>query len=153
MAGRDRLAAGAVVLLLVGAWEVGGRLGGVAPYVLPAPSAVLRSFVRDLPLLLHHAGATLGAFGVGLALGVGAGLAVAGLSFYVRPLGRALAPFLVGSQMVPVFAVAPLLVLWFGYGILAKAAVAAMISFFPVAVNVLDGLRSVRPELLEFFQA
>ncbi len=153
MGGRDRLGAAVVALLLIGTWEAGVRLGNVPPYVLPAPSAVLRSFVHDFPLLLHHAGATLGAFGVGLSLGVAAGVLLAGLSFYVRPVGRALAPFLVGSQMIPVFAVAPLLVLWFGYGILAKAAVAATISFFPIAVNALDGLRSVRPELLEFFQA
>lgn len=153
MGWRDRLAAGAAALLLIGIWEAGVRLGSVPPYVLPAPSAVIASFIRDFPLLLHHAGATLGAFGVGLSLGVAAGVLLAGVSFYVRPVGRALAPFLVGSQMVPVFAVAPLLVLWFGYGILAKAAVAATISFFPIAVNVLDGLRSVRPELLEFFVA
>ncbi len=153
MGGRDRLAAGAFALLLLGGWEAGVRLGNIPPYLLPAPTAVLWALVRDFPLLAHHAGGTLAAFGVGLGLGVGAGLALAGVSFYLRPVGRALAPFLVGSQMVPVFAVAPLLVLWFGYGILPKAAVAATITFFPVTVNVLDGLRSVRPEILEFFQS
>ena len=149
----DRGAALGALVLLLALWEVGVRLSRLPPYVLPAPTQVLLSFARDLPLLLHHAGATLAGVGLGLGLGIAGGVALALLLFYVRPLGRALAPFLVGSQVIPVFAVAPLLVLWFGYGILPRAAVAGMITFFPVAVNLLDGLRSVRPEFLEFFQA
>lgn len=62
-------------------------------------------------------------------------------------------PFLVGSQVIPVFAVAPLFLLWFGFGVWSKAVVAAMIVFFPVAVNFRDGLRSLGTELVEFFQA
>lgn len=149
----DRAAAAAALLLLLALWEGGVRLARLPAFVLPPPSAVLLSFIQDLPLLLYHAGATLAAVGLGLGLGLAGGVALAVLLFYVRPLGRALAPFLVGSQVIPVFAVAPLLVLWFGYGILPRAAVAGMITFFPVAVNLLDGLRAVRPELLEFFQA
>lgn len=90
---------------------------------------------------------------MGLGIGTLMGIALAVLAFYVRPLGRALIPFLVSSQVIPVFAVAPLLVLWFGFGLWPKIAVATMIVFFPVAVNFLDGLRSLSPELVEFFQA
>lgn len=145
-------ALGALLVLLT-LWEGGVRLAHLPPYVLPPPTQVLLSFFQDWSLLLHHAGATLAAVGLGLGVGIAGGVGLAVLVFYVRPLSQALAPFLVGSQVIPVFAVAPLFVLWFGYGLLPRAAVAGMITFFPVAVNLLDGLRSVRPEFLEFFQA
>lgn len=142
-----------LALGLLALWEGSCWLFRLPVYVLPAPSRIFVAFVRDFPLLLDHAAITLLEVALGLGIGGAIGLALAILAFYVRPLGQALNPFLVGSQVVPLFAVAPLLVLWFGYGIWPKVAVAAMITFFPVAMNLLDGLRSVPPELLEFFQA
>ncbi|MGB9757513.1 MAG: ABC transporter permease [Candidatus Bipolaricaulaceae bacterium] len=142
-----------VVAVLLGLWELCVHLLQLPPYVLPPPSRIFLAFARDFPLLLHHALVTLAEVGLGLGIGVFLGVGVAVLAFYVRPVGRALTPFLVGSQVIPVFAVAPLFVLWFGFGIWPKVAVAAMIVFFPVAVNFLDGLRSFGPELVEFFQA
>ncbi|MBC7222139.1 ABC transporter permease [Candidatus Bipolaricaulota bacterium] len=143
----------AVVGFLLGVWEAVVRFFRLPPYVLPSPSRVFLTFGQDFSLLFYHASVTLAEVGLGLGLGAVVGLAVGILTFYVRPLRRALTPFLVGSQVIPVFAVAPLFVLWFGFGIWPKVAVAAMIVFFPVAVNFLDGLRSLRPELVEFFQA
>ncbi|MEN3010017.1 MAG: ABC transporter permease [Candidatus Bipolaricaulaceae bacterium] len=142
-----------VVVLLLALWEGGCGFFRLPVYVLPAPSRVFRTFVRDLPLFLEHAGVTVQEVALGLGIGTALGIGVAVVAFYVRPVGQALTPFLVGTQVVPIFAVAPLLVLWFGYGIWPKVAVASLITFFPVAINLLDGLRSVRPELLEFFQA
>ncbi len=142
-----------LVILLLGLWEGLVRLFQLPAYVLPPPSQVFHTWVSDFPLLLGHAAVTLLEVALGLGFGAVAGGGVAVLAYYVRPLGRALTPFLVGSQVIPVFAVAPLFVLWFGFGIWPKVAVAAMIVFFPVAVNFLDGLRSLGPELVEFFQA
>lgn len=149
MGRKRKLSALGVVALLLGLWEVMVHLLRLPAYVLPPPSQVFLSLARDFPLLLHHAAVTL--LEVALGLGAIAGVGVAVLAYYVRPLGRAVTPFLVGSQVIPVFAVAPLFVLWFG--IWPKVAVAAMIVFFPVGVNFLDGLRSLGPELVEFFQA
>jgi len=142
-----------LVLGLLALWEGSCWLFRLPVYVLPAPSRIFTAFIRDLPLLLDHAAVTLLEVALGLGIGAAVGIVVAFLAFYIRPLGQALTPFLVGSQVVPIFAVAPLLVLWFGYGIWPKVAVAAMITFFPLAINLLDGLRSVPLELLEFFQA
>lgn len=147
------LKTGLLLAGMLGLWEACLRLCRLPAYVLPAPSQVFYAFGRDFPLLLEHAAATVLEVALGLGIGGALGVCLAVLAFYVRPLGQALTPFLVGSQVVPIFAVAPLLVLWFGYGIWPKVAVAAMITFFPVAINLLDGLRSLRPELLEFFQA
>ncbi len=150
---RSALVSLLLVLALLGVWEASVRLAQLPRYILPAPSRVLRTFGEDFPLLMFHAATTALEVGLGLGFGLAAGVLLALLAFYIRPLGQALAPFFVGSQVIPVFAVAPLLVLWFGFGLGPKVAVAAMIVFFPVTVNFLDGLRSVGPELLEFFQA
>ncbi|MCS7240113.1 MAG: ABC transporter permease [Candidatus Bipolaricaulota bacterium] len=149
----EYLIAAGVVFLILGLWEAVVRLLHLPPFVLPAPSQIFLAFARDFPLLLYHAKATLVEVGLGLGIGTTVGAVVAVLAFYFRPVGKALTPFLVGSQVIPIFAVAPLLVLWFGFGIWPKVAVATMIVFFPVAVNFLDGLRSLTPELVEFFQA
>lgn len=142
-----------VVAGILALWEGSCRIFHLPIYVLPAPSHIFLAFSRDFSLLLHHAAITMLEVALGLGIGAAIGMGVAVLAFYVRPIGQALTPFLVGSQVVPIFAVAPLLVLWFGYGIWPKVAVAAMITFFPVAINLLDGLRSLPPGLLEFFQA
>lgn len=142
-----------VVAMLLVLWEGAVHLLRLPPYVLPPPSLIFSTFVRDFSLLLYHASLTLLEVALGLGMGAIVGVGVAVLAYYVRPIGRALIPFLVGSQVIPVFAVAPLFVLWFGFGIWPKVAVAALLVFFPVAVNFLDGLRSQGPELVEFFQA
>lgn len=149
----EYLIATGLVLVILGLWEAIVRLLRLPPFVLPPPSQIFLTFGRDFSLLLYHAEVTVLEVGMGLGIGTLMGIALAVLAFYVRPLGRALTPFLVSSQVIPVFAVAPLLVLWFGFGLWPKIAVATMIVFFPVAVNFLDGLRSLSPELVEFFQA
>jgi ABC-type nitrate/sulfonate/bicarbonate transport system permease component len=80
-------------------------------------------------------------------------LPVAGLLFYSKPLERLLYPWLVASQAVPVFAIAPLLVLWFGLGLGPKVATVALIAFFPIVVSAVDGLRGVDPDLVRLFRA
>lgn len=139
--------------LLVLLWEAGVRLGHVPPYVLPSPSRILLVFFTKLSLFVQHGAVTLAEVALGLTLGTFGGVGVALTVFYVRPLGQALYPLILGSQMVPVFAIAPLLVLWLGYGIWPKAIVAALISFFPIAVNMSDGLRSVGGELVDLLHS
>lgn len=140
------------VLLVVGLlaiWELAVRVGGVPSYILPAPTRIASTLVGQLPLLLHHAAATALELALGLLVAGVCGMGLAVAMAASRSLERALAPFLIASQMMPVFAIAPLLVVWLGYGILPKVVVAAIIGFFPVAVSVRDGLRSASTETRE----
>ncbi|WP_169330990.1 ABC transporter permease [Deinococcus gobiensis] len=128
--------------------EAAARLGWVAPYILPAPSAVLAALWRSAPDLARHAAQTLLETGLGLAaaavLGAGAALALHRLP----ALQRAALPWLVVSQTVPLVALAPLLLLTLGFGLLPKVLLVLLGSFFPVAVSTLDGLSRADPDLL-----
>ena len=134
-----------VLALLVAAWEVVARAGWVEDYVLPAPSEVARALVEDRGLLLPDAWVTAQEVLLGFALALAVGLAVA-VALHLSPLlRRALYPLVVASQAVPVIVIAPILVIWFGFGMGPKLIVIALICFFPVAVNTFDGLRGVDP--------
>ncbi|HEX7127929.1 MAG TPA: ABC transporter permease [Thermodesulfobacteriota bacterium] len=137
---------------LVGLWEAAVHLLALPHYILPAPSRIARTLVTDLPLLAPHARVTAVEVVVGFAVALVAGLALGFLMFRSAVLGRALEPILVASQTIPVFAVAPLLVLWLGYGLASKVAMAALIVFFPMTVATLDGLRSADPDLVDWFR-
>ena len=142
-----------LVLVLLAAWEGAVWLFDLPHYILPAPSRIAVAFVSHLPSLLHHASVTLAEIVLGLLLGGpgGFGLAVAG--FHSPILERALYPLIIASQIIPVFAIAPLLIVWMGYGLWPKAVVAALIGFFPVVVNASDGLRAPSEESVELFRS
>lgn len=135
---------------LVGLWEIGVRVCHVPQYILPPPSRIILTFATDFPLICSHAATTLQELIVGLFIGGSSGFLLGVLSFYSPPFARAIHPLVIASQVVPVFAIAPLLVVWFGYGIWPKVIVAALIVFFPILVNVNDGLRAVDEELVDF---
>ena len=138
--------AAALFVLLLGAWELYARLGNVDNFILPAPTEVGQALWDDRSLLWDNLLVTAQevVLGLALALVIGAALAVA---LHFSPLlRRAVYPLLVGSQAIPIVTVAPLLVVWFGYGLLPKLAIVALVCFFPIVVTTLDGLRSVEPE-------
>jgi putative hydroxymethylpyrimidine transport system permease protein len=132
-----------VLAALIGGWEALARLGSIENYLLPAPSEVVRALVDDRDLLLPDAWVTLQEVLLGFALAMCVGLALAALLHLSQLLRRALYPLVVASQAVPVIVIAPILVIWFGFGMGPKLMVIALICFFPVTVNTLDGLRSV----------
>jgi putative hydroxymethylpyrimidine transport system permease protein len=133
----------ALLALLIGGWELLGKLGHVENYVLPAPSEVASALWRDRDLLAPDAWITAREVLLGLALALAAGVAIA-LVLHLSPvLRRAAYPLVVASQAIPVVVIAPILVIWFGYGITPKLIVIALICFFPVVVNTLDGLEGV----------
>ncbi len=151
--GRRWLAPGLIILSAVTTWEVGVRLSETPRWLLPPPSAVGRTLVTDRALLLDHARVTLieVLLGFGLALLVGALLAVA---IDASPmLERAIYPLVIASQTVPVPALAPLLLIWFGYGLLPKVLVTALVGFFPIVVNAVDGLRATDREVLALLRS
>lgn len=131
---------------IVGAWEWGVAAFGMPFYVLPAPSRILALVVAERALLVDQAAVTLLEIfvGFGIALVVGIGLAL--LIFSSRTIERAVYPLVIATQTVPIFAIAPLLIVWLGYGLLSKVAMAALIVFFPIVVNTVDGLRAADPD-------
>ncbi len=134
---------------LLAAWELLVRLAGLPRYILPGPLAVARRMLRDGDLLLQHGLTTLVEILLGLVLGTLLGVLAAAALAAFRPLRRWLEPVLVASQAIPVFALAPLLVLWFGYGLASKVAMALLIIFFPVTAAFFEGLRRTDPAWLE----
>jgi NitT/TauT family transport system permease protein/putative hydroxymethylpyrimidine transport system permease protein len=137
------LAPVALVGALIGGWELLARLGSVQDYLLPAPSEVASALWHDRDLLGPDAWVTAREVLLGFALALVAGVAIA-LALHLSPLvRRALYPLVVASQAVPVVVIAPILVIWFGFGMTPKLIVIALICFFPVVVNTLDGLQGV----------
>ncbi len=141
-----------IIVALLGLWELACRSLDLPPYILPPPSRVAWVAVARSLVIGPHALATALEIvaGIALALAVAVPLAVA---MFARPvLERALAPFLVASQAVPVFALAPLLVVWLGYGMASKVLMAAVIIFFPITVSLLAGFQSCDRDLRILFR-
>lgn len=142
----------ATLVIVVAAWELAVRALDVPRFLVPPPSAVLSAFTNDLAPLagstLTTARGALSGFLLSVVIGTSAGL-VLSLS---KTLERSLYPYALFLQTVPIVAVAPLLVLWFGPGLRAVAVSAFIVSVFPVIANTLSGLSSVDPRLKDLFR-
>ena len=119
------------------------------PYILPGPELAVAAWWRRAPLILDHAAVTLAEILLGLVIGALVGAATALTLTFYRPARAWLLPVLVSSQAVPVFALAPILVLWLGYGMASKVAMAVLLIYFPVTVTFYDGLRRTDPGWLD----
>lgn len=142
-----------LLLLLLGVWELSVDWFDVKPFILPSPSRILTTFVENFSLLSWHGAVTFLEIFLGLLMGSLGGILLAIVVFYSPILDKALYPLIIGSQMIPVFAVAPILIVWMGYGVWPKVTVAALISFFPLVVNVSDGLREPTEEAVDLFRS
>jgi len=138
-----------VVLLTLLLWTLIVRLGDYPTFILPGPGDVYNKLALVLGdgLLWRHARITLVEIGGGLALGLSAATVLGYGMAKSRALERFLAPYIVASQSIPIVALAPLLVIWFGTGRLSKVLVCALTIFFPMLVNTIVGVRSVDPDL------
>jgi putative hydroxymethylpyrimidine transport system permease protein len=141
-----------VLALLLGAWELYVDLGGASPLILPAPHAVAQSLYDDRALLWSNFLVTAQEIVLGILVAVAAALALAALMQYFRPLRGALYPLLVASQTIPIPMLAPVLILWLGFGILPKLVVIALVSFFPIVVTTLAGFAAVDAELIKLMR-
>jgi putative hydroxymethylpyrimidine transport system permease protein len=148
---RAWLLPGLVLAGVLAAWEAAVWGFGLPRYILPAPSAIARVLVERWDVFLRHTTVTVLETLAGAALGIALGLALAFAMFLRAWLEQALYPLLIASQNVPVFAIAPLLVVWFGYGFGSKVAMAAITVFFPMTVAALDGLKRTDPDWLRLF--
>lgn len=136
----------AILAALLIVWQAYARLGDVDPLLLPAPTDVARSLWNDRGLLAESLWVTAREVVLGLLIALTAGLLLALVMHRSRPLRRALQPLVVGSQAVPIVAIAPLLVAWLGFGILPKLLIVALVCFFPVTITTLDGLARIDRE-------
>ncbi|HEY6636204.1 MAG TPA: ABC transporter permease [Solirubrobacterales bacterium] len=158
-AARTYLAPVAVIVILLGAWELAAQWDWIAnalnieDFLVPAPSDIAKSLWEDRSLLLSNGWVTLKEVLLGFLIAAVAGMAFAILIHLSELARRAVYPLLIGSQTVPIVILAPILVVWFGFGLTPKLVIVALICFFPITVNTLDGLRSVDPDLTKMMRA
>ena len=148
-ANRGNLPALIFLFLLLLAWQLGAMKVGAA-YILPTPIQILqRLWELRVPLFTVHLPATMLVTGVGLLISLVLGLGLAVAMDWSPLLQKCLYPVVVASQTIPTTAIAPLFVLWFGYGIWSKVLVTVLITFFPITITVYDGLRAAKTEMAE----
>jgi NitT/TauT family transport system permease protein len=135
------------------AWEIAVRATGVKAYILPAPSTVLADLWHRLPIVLQAALFTLQPMLLGFALAVVVGVLLALIVAFSRPLQAVIYPLVVFLQIVPKIAVAPIFIIWFGYGLLPKVLLVFLLSFFPIVVSSVTAFRSVDPDIMDLARA
>ncbi len=141
-----------ILVVLLGVWEIWTQLAEVPRWQLPSPSVIASELFNSRALLWGHTLVTLVEVVLGFAAALAVGLLLAGGIAYSRILERAVYPIIIASQTIPIIAIAPLLLIWVGYGVAPKIIVVALISFFPISVNTVDGLRSVDPDMISMMR-
>ena len=136
----------AVVIALLALWEAATRLLAIPLFLLPPPSAVALSMQTNASLLLTNGWVTTVEIVLGFVLSIVVGIPLALAIFLWPPFSRSVLPLLVSSQAIPKVAIAPLLLVWFGFGLMPKVLIAFLIAFFPVVINTAVGLGSIEPE-------
>jgi len=134
-------------------WELAVRVFGIAPYVLPAPTAILSSIIEFWPAIWKNSLQTLYTTSVGFLLAVVGGLALGLLVGWSKTIYAGLYPIMVGFNAIPKVAIVPILVIWFGIGTIPAVLTAFLISFFPIVVNVATGLATIEPETEDVLRA
>ena len=133
---------GVTSIVIILGWQLIVWITGVPRYILPGPLLVAQSFIDNLQLIFEHALITISEIISGLIIGVALGMATALYMMISASARQFLQPLMVFSQTVPVFALAPLLTLWLGYGVWSKIVMCVLIIYFPVASTFFDGLRN-----------
>nr|WP_312037315.1 ABC transporter permease [Mesorhizobium caraganae] len=139
--------------LLLAAWELNARYGGAAPTMLPAPSRVLLQAWENRAALADNTLPTIRATLAGFACSLVAAFVLSALVDFLAPLRRALFPLLIVSQTLPLVAIAPLIVLWFGFGLMPKILLVALVTFFPMMVALVEGYAATSKEIAQMLAA
>ena len=140
----------AVILVI---WQAICSLGMIDSFLLSSPVQVVKAFVEELPVLMEHSMVTLTEALVGLFLGILLGFVMAVLMDQFEPLYKAFYPLIVLTQTVPTVAIAPLLVLWFGYEMAPKVILIVITTFFPITVGLLNGFKSADKDSINLLRA
>ncbi|HEX2708661.1 MAG TPA: ABC transporter permease [Solirubrobacterales bacterium] len=147
-----------LVVILIGAWQIAASTGAIASalslesFLVPSPSEIASSLWENRSLLADNAWVTLREVILGFGCGLVAGVGFAVVLHFSETMRRATYPLLVASQAIPIVAIAPILIVLFGFGIWPKLVIVALICFFPITVNALDGLRSVDPAAIKLMR-
>ncbi len=141
------------ITAVIAVWEAWVRAASIPVYIVPAPSVVITRLVGDIGFFALHGGITLAEALAGFALGAAVAFSGATLMAHSRILERSLLPIAILIKVTPIVAIAPLFVIWFGFGSFPKVLIASLITFFPVLVNAMVGLRAVNPGALDFFRS
>jgi len=143
----------AATVVLFAVWELATRYGNISPLILPAPSRILATTVEQFSVIMKMSAVTAYEFVLGFILAVVIGLPLGALIVYARPVEMTFYPLLVAFQTIPKAAIAPILIVWLGTGITSKVLIAFAISFFPIVVDTIIGLRSSQPETIYLVRA
>lgn len=150
---KERFIPIAVIILILLIWQAACTFGWVPAFMLPSPTDVIKAFISDFPLLMKHSGVTLIEAVLGLTIGVLAGFVTAAIMDAFEPVKSALYPILVLTQTIPPVAIAPLLILWFSYGITPKVILVVLVAYFPMAVGLLEGFQSVDSDMIKLMKS
>ena len=150
---KDNLSAASLIIVILIIWQIVTQTGLVGPFLLPKPLDVVKAFIYDMPTISSHLLTTLSEAFLGLFLGVLLGFIAALMMDFSDGIYHALYPILVLTQTVPTVAIAPLLVLWMGYGILPKIVLIVIVTFFPVAISLLEGFKQVDVDKIKLLKA
>jgi ABC-type nitrate/sulfonate/bicarbonate transport system permease component len=143
----------ALLAVALGGWEAYVRIENVNGVILPAPSAIAQTLWDWKSTLVSDLWVTLKEIVYGFVTGFVIGLVCGVLIVYSKIAERTLYPLVIASQVIPVFAIAPLLIIWFGFGIQPKVIICALIVFFPICVNMVEGLRSAEKGIVELMRS
>ena len=141
------------ILLIVLLWSASISFFHIPAYLLPSPEEIFRRMVRDWRILLGGTGYTLLCVIYGFAVSVVVGIPLALLIVFNRTSERILMPLVVMSQTIPKVAIAPILIIWLGFGILPKVAITFLIAFFPIVISTAVGLKSVETDMLDLVRS
>lgn len=148
----DKIAPFIIVIIILILWQIMSVIGIIPKFMLPSPLAVVKAFIKDFPLLMLHTKVTLIEAFLGLGIGIILGFVMAVIMDKYDFAYKAIYPVLVITQTVPTVAIAPLLVLWLGYGILPKVTLIVITSFFPITVGLLDGFKATDKDALNLMK-
>lgn len=149
----------ALLALLIGLWQIAASTGAIAellslePYLVPSPTEIAQSLWENRGLLAENAWVTLREMVLGVLFAILVGVGFATTMHRWRVMRDAAYPLIIASQTIPVLVIAPILTVWFGYGIAPKVVIIALVCFFPLTINALDGLRSVEPEAVTMMRS
>lgn len=140
------------ILIFIGLWEISTSVFDIEEWLLPAPSDILKEGKDVMPTFMPHFMASFKLTVAGFAIGVSVGLIIATILHLLPPVRRTFFPFIILSQNVPIIVLAPLLVIWFGFGSLPKLIIITIACFFPVAISALGGFGQTSRELVHYMK-
>jgi len=149
----DIAAPALLAFLILAVWEVLVRALGIQTFVLPTPTQIVATIFTDSAMIFRHLKVTLFEIACGYVLAAAVGFAVSLATVYSVAFRRGALPLIVAAQTIPVIAIAPILVIWFGYNAVPRIIITALVAFFPLTISFVTGLQSVTPDFIAFFRS